>query len=57
MKVTAEGIEDGTIPIAAGGSDAAWDPDNPYKNLDNANKVAPPEGPKVKPDPETLSPA
>lgn len=33
MKVLAEGIEEGLIPIATGDQDDAWDPDNIFRNL------------------------
>lgn len=56
MKVLAEGIEDGSIPIAEGGADAAWDPENPFRNLDAANKEVPePKAPEPV-DPELLTP-
>lgn len=56
MKTLAEGIEDGSIPIAEGGSDAAWDEDNPFRNLDAANKEVPePKAPEPI-DPELLTP-
>jgi hypothetical protein len=42
MKVTAECIESGECPISKGGSNAAWDENNPFKNLEESNKVAPP---------------
>lgn len=41
MRVVAEGIENGKIPISDNGSDKAWDEDNPYRNLDSANKEFP----------------
>lgn len=41
MKTVAEGIEEGLIPIAEGPGDGAWDPDNPFRNLDAANKEVP----------------
>lgn len=41
MKVVAEGIEDGKIPISDDGSKVAWSEDNPYRNLDAANKEFP----------------
>lgn len=36
-----EGIADGDIPISGGGGNAAWDPKNPYRNLDNSNIEVP----------------
>jgi len=57
MKVCAEGIENGSIPVTAGPGDAAWDPDNPYRNLDAANKEAPVPAEPDAPDPALMTPA
>lgn len=56
MEVIAEGIEDGDIPIAEGPADEAWDEDNPFRNLDAANKEVPPPAPEEPVDPEDLTP-
>lgn len=36
-----EGIADGDFPISGGGGNAAWDPNNPYRNLANSNIEVP----------------
>jgi hypothetical protein len=36
-----EGIADGSFPVEEGGNSAAWDPNNPYRNLDSSNTEIP----------------
>lgn len=57
MKIMAQGIEDGDVPIALGGNEAAWDPENPYRNLDDATKSVPVPAAKEETPPELLTPA
>jgi len=41
MQALAQGIEDGDIPLSDVKHKTAWDYENPYRNLDAANKETP----------------
>jgi hypothetical protein len=38
----ANDIEEGKLPLTEEGSKVSWDPLNPYRELDSANKEMPP---------------
>lgn len=40
-QTVAEKIQDGEIPISAGGNEEAWSAENPFRNIDAANKEVP----------------
>lgn len=56
MKVIAECIETGECPISSGEGNTAWDPENEFRNLDNANKNIPAPKEPEPVDPEMLTP-
>lgn len=41
MQIVAGDIESGWLPLSGVGVETAWDPVNPYRELDSANKEAP----------------
>lgn len=42
MKLIANDIEEGNLPLIEEGNRVSWDPLNPYRELDAANKESPP---------------
>jgi len=58
MSVIAEAIENDKLPMTKEAVQVAWDPKNPYREIDEVNlKITPPETPVEIANTDDLTPA